>query len=161
MKSKATVCTVALLWLLLAVAGWILPDGEMSLSERRPLEQLPELTAEGVFSGDYFQDLEQYLLDQFPIRDQTIQTVNRLESLLSFASHDDYLLIAEDVEFRKLMLFVLRLTQAQKVSQRLRATLPMHRILWMHLSEHRTAWMKAKFRQKAEFCLLHPHFITV
>ena len=46
-----------------------LPDGDVSDAERRPLAQLPPLTAEGVFSGDYFEDLETYLLDQFPLRD--------------------------------------------------------------------------------------------
>ena len=46
-----------------------LPDGDVSDAERRPLAQLPPLTAEDVFSGEYFDDLEQYLLDQFPLRD--------------------------------------------------------------------------------------------
>ena len=40
-----------------------LPDGTVSDAERRPLAQLPELTADGVFSGDYFEELEEYLLD--------------------------------------------------------------------------------------------------
>ena len=39
-----------------------LPDGTVSDAERRPLAQLPELTADGVFSGDYFEELEEYLL---------------------------------------------------------------------------------------------------
>ena len=47
----------------------VLPDGDVSDAERRPLAQLPPLTAEGVFSGDYFDDLEEYLLDQFPLRE--------------------------------------------------------------------------------------------
>ena len=46
-----------------------LPDGTVSDAERRPLAQLPELTADGVFSGDYFEELEEYLLDQFPLRE--------------------------------------------------------------------------------------------
>ncbi len=46
-----------------------LPDGDVSDAERRPLAQLPELTWEDVFSGDYFGDLEEYLLDQFPMRE--------------------------------------------------------------------------------------------
>lgn len=54
----------------LCVAQFLLPDGELSRSERRKLEQLPELTWEDVFSGDYFADLETYLLDQFPLREQ-------------------------------------------------------------------------------------------
>ena len=47
-----------------------LPDGEFSSAERRKLAQLPELTAKAVFNGDYFDDLEAYLLDQFPLRQE-------------------------------------------------------------------------------------------
>lgn len=54
----------------LFIAHLVLPDEELSSSERRKLEQLPELTWEDVFSGDYFADLETYLLDQFPLREQ-------------------------------------------------------------------------------------------
>lgn len=45
------------------------PDQEISAAERRKLAQLPEMTADAVFSGRYFQDLETYSLEQFPFRD--------------------------------------------------------------------------------------------
>lgn len=57
-----------------------LPDETISLSERRPLEQIPAFSAASVLSGEYMEDLGAYLLDQFPLRDQlralktTIQT---------------------------------------------------------------------------------------
>lgn len=54
----------------LCVAQILLPDQALSSSERRKLEQLPKLTWEDVFSGDYFAELETYLLDQFPLREQ-------------------------------------------------------------------------------------------
>ncbi|MBR4079967.1 MAG: hypothetical protein IKK29_07110 [Christensenellaceae bacterium] len=44
-------------------------DAEISVSERRRLAKLPELTSKTVFSAEYMQDLEEYLLDQFPLRD--------------------------------------------------------------------------------------------
>lgn len=56
------------------LAHVILPDGQLSAAERRKLAQLPELTWDEVFSGDYFSDLEEYLLDQFPLR-QTFRTL--------------------------------------------------------------------------------------
>ena len=42
--------------------------------------------------------METYLLDRFPGRSTAIAAVNRLQSLLSFATHEDYLLIADDVK---------------------------------------------------------------
>lgn len=69
-KKTAVVAVLALTLLGIFSAHLLLPDRDLSPSERRKLEQLPPLTAEGVFSGDYFSELEQYLLDQFPLREQ-------------------------------------------------------------------------------------------
>lgn len=69
-KKIAVVAVLALTLMGIFSAHLLLPDKDMSSSERRKLEQLPPLTAEGVFSGDYFSELEQYLLDQFPLREQ-------------------------------------------------------------------------------------------
>ncbi len=52
------------------LAHILLPDGDVSLSERRKLTQMPELTAEAVFSGGFSGELEEYILDQFPLREQ-------------------------------------------------------------------------------------------
>ena len=46
------------------------PDEELSRTERRKLAQAPEVSWETVSSGDYGEDLETYLSDQFPLRDQ-------------------------------------------------------------------------------------------
>ena len=73
MEKVKQILVVSVLALTLAglfVAHILLPDQALSSSERRKLEQLPELTLEDVFSGDYFTDLEDYLLDQFPLREQ-------------------------------------------------------------------------------------------
>lgn len=78
--------------------GFAPRESSFTETENRTLAGFPKITAERVFSGQFGQEFETYLLDRFPIRDQTINLVNRLESFLSFASHDDYLLIAEDVE---------------------------------------------------------------
>lgn len=78
--------------------GFAPRESSFTETENRTLAGFPEVTAERIFSGQFGQEFETYLLDQFPIRNQTIHAVNRIESFLSFASHDDYLLIAEDVE---------------------------------------------------------------
>ena len=72
MERTKKILTVSVLALLL-VGGMLLhlllPDGELSKSERRKLLQLPEITKEALLSGEYAADLEDYLLDQFPGRD--------------------------------------------------------------------------------------------
>lgn len=70
-------------------------DSEYSEAENRTLAAFPELTAERFFSGEFGQDVETYLLDRFPGRNSVISATNVLQDLLSFASHDEYLLIAE------------------------------------------------------------------
>ncbi|MBO5953685.1 MAG: hypothetical protein J6Q53_06190 [Oscillospiraceae bacterium] len=42
----------------------------MSESERRPLDQRPELKLETLLSGTFMEDFESYTLDQFPLRDR-------------------------------------------------------------------------------------------
>ena len=73
-------------------------DSEYTEDENRTLAGFPTFTAENVFSGKFGEEMETYLLDRFPGRSAVIAAVNRLQSLLSFATHEDYLLIADDVK---------------------------------------------------------------
>ena len=66
---KIGLFSVAMLWLGLCVAAWVMPDNEISESERRKLDQFPELSVEALLSGDWMEDFESYTLDQFPLRD--------------------------------------------------------------------------------------------
>lgn len=98
MKAFLALWMALLLCLGIYYAGFAPRESGYTETENRTLAAFPEITAESVFSGQCGQEFETYLLDRFPLRDITITTVNRLESTLSFASHDDYLLIAEEVE---------------------------------------------------------------
>lgn len=69
MKHRICLFLVAGLWLVLAVTAWVLPPQEVSLSERRPLAQMPELSTQSLLNGDFMEDFESYALDQFPMRD--------------------------------------------------------------------------------------------
>lgn len=92
------------LWMVLLVAlgvyyAFFAPrDGAYSEAENRTLTAFPETSAEHIFSGDFGVEFENYLIDHFPGRNTVISTVNRVQSMMSFATHDEYLLIAEDVE---------------------------------------------------------------
>lgn len=73
-------------------------NSEFSQTENRMLAGFPEVSGESVFSGNFGQEFEAYLLDQFPGRNTVIRTVNRIENQTSFATHDEYLLIIEQKE---------------------------------------------------------------
>lgn len=53
------------------------PDDMVSVSERRPLAERPEISREAVLSGEFMGDFEAYALDQFPVRDgfRTVKSV--------------------------------------------------------------------------------------
>ena len=48
----------------------LLPDRERSDVENRTLQQRPVLTLSGVLDGSFMEDVESYVQDQFPLRDQ-------------------------------------------------------------------------------------------
>ncbi len=60
---------VAALWLGLSLLAWFSPGKDRSESERRPLAQMPEITAGSVLSTKFMTDFDSYALDQFPMRD--------------------------------------------------------------------------------------------
>lgn len=61
-----SVCT---LWLILAAWAWLKPADTQSDTERRPLAQFPQLSADRLLDGGFMEDFENYTLDQFPLRD--------------------------------------------------------------------------------------------
>jgi hypothetical protein len=71
---------VLALWLVLTVVAWFQPPKEMSESERRPLDQFPELGVSTVLDGTFMTGFEDYTLDQFPLRD----LFRRLKSLFHY-----------------------------------------------------------------------------
>lgn len=56
--------------LAVSVICWLKPVDDFSVSERRELDQFPELSVENVLNGNFMEDFESYTLDQFPLRDE-------------------------------------------------------------------------------------------
>ena len=56
-------------WLALTGFAWFGPKQETSDSERRPLDQMPQVSWESIQNGQFMQDFESFTLDQFPLRD--------------------------------------------------------------------------------------------
>lgn len=69
-ETKITVLLLAVLFFGFSVLCWMKPAEESSMTERRKLEQFPELTMETLAKGEFMTDFEKYTLDQFPLRDE-------------------------------------------------------------------------------------------
>ncbi len=92
-KDKLTAIGFMALLVAVLAANIILPDKDVSAAERRRLDQFPELTAQTVFEGDFFEELEDYGLDQFVLRDtlRTVKSAVRLNVLMQLESNDLFL----------------------------------------------------------------------
>lgn len=85
--------TLGCYYLLFAPRG-----SEYSPTENRTLAGFPEISFENVFSGKFGTDFESYLLDRFPARNAMVTFTSKIESLLSLASHEEFLLIAPETD---------------------------------------------------------------
>ena len=87
-KDLLTLGTFALFVLVLSLWSILKSDGTVSESERRPLKQLPALSAESVLSGRFQSNFEDYALDQFPLRDG-FRTLKALSVRYLFGEKDN------------------------------------------------------------------------
>lgn len=74
-KDILTISIFAVVILAFCVASFLIPDGEVSFAERRKLSQTNDFTTVSVFSNEFSEKLEGYLLDQFPAR-EVLRKVN-------------------------------------------------------------------------------------
>lgn len=90
---KAGIVCVVALWVILTAFAWFSPAREVSEAERRPLAQLPGISADAVFSGKFMKDFESYSLDQFPARDlfRGIKSVFHFYGLQQADNNDIYI----------------------------------------------------------------------
>ena len=79
-KAYLRLAPVALLFVVLCLWAWLKPAGDLSLAERRPLAQMPALSADALLSGDFMTGFERYATDQFPMR----EPFRRLKSAIQF-----------------------------------------------------------------------------
>ena len=73
MKNKIRtvgILTLAVLWAALSLALWFGQKEDYTYSERRKLAQMPEITLNSIFDGEFMSDFEDFTLDQFPLRDR-------------------------------------------------------------------------------------------
>lgn len=92
MKEKVkSICMVIGFLLILigfGLAFIIVPDKAISVSERRKLTEFPEVSLKTVQNGEWFDDFDKYMLDQFPLRDE-LRTVKAISEYGVFAKADN------------------------------------------------------------------------
>lgn len=82
------VCAVAILFFGLTVIAWLKPADDFSVTERRPLDQMPKLSADDVLRGKFAEQFEEYSLDQFPFRD-TFRSIKAMTHMYVFGQSDN------------------------------------------------------------------------
>lgn len=94
------ICAVILVF---AVADLIIGDRVFSETENRVLASKPEFSAKELFWGNYTEDYEEYITDQFVARDKWIGIKTRADILLQkkdingvYLAKDDYLIEKHD-----------------------------------------------------------------
>ncbi len=90
MKKITQILTVVIFMLIIVVlpiVHFLLEDKQISVSERKELEQFPIVNAENILSGKFSKDIEEYMLDQFPARD-SLRYLNTLIDKYAFGHID-------------------------------------------------------------------------
>lgn len=97
MNTKTKNLIVAILFPLL-LAGFLLafiltPATMISESERRELDQAPELTVDSILKGEFFSKFDEYTLDQFPLREnfRTLSAIYRFNLMQQKDNNKIYL----------------------------------------------------------------------
>lgn len=87
-KNILTVGLLSAFVLAFGVWAAVKPADALSTSERRPLAQMPELSASSYLSGKFMSGYEDYATDQFPLREQ-FRTLKALMGLYVFGQKDN------------------------------------------------------------------------
>lgn len=68
-KQRVLLLLIGVLWLALVLCCWLKPPEAVSDTERRKLQQFPEISVKNMLSGRMMSDFDSYAMDQFPLRD--------------------------------------------------------------------------------------------
>lgn len=100
-KNIVLTCLMAALLFVIAFWCWGKDADEFSVSERRALAVMPELSGEAVLSGEFMTEFESYSLDQFPCRDQ-LRSLKAFTVYHVFQQKDNNAIYLADAHISKL-----------------------------------------------------------
>ncbi|MBQ5865761.1 MAG: hypothetical protein IIW56_03660 [Oscillospiraceae bacterium] len=92
----AGICVLLAIWILLTAFLLFGEKADYTYSERRPLAQMPEITAKSIFSGKFMPDFEDFTLDQFPLRDSFRQVKSLFHYYMLNQSDNNGIYLVED-----------------------------------------------------------------
>ena len=92
-KFKNIIVSVLFLTILLLVfvLNILKPDTEISIAERRKLEQFPSFTLQNLFNGTFFSKFDTYVNDQFISRDNFRTAKAKLDLSFKGNYHNIYI----------------------------------------------------------------------
>lgn len=94
-KNLLLICLSGAFIIIFSLASILIPDKELSVSERRPLASFPQVDLESIQSGTFMNDFEEYTLDQFPLRDQ-FRTLKAMVHFYGLGQKDNHGIYAVD-----------------------------------------------------------------
>lgn len=69
-KNKVVVVIMGILFFGLSITCLLKPAQDISMSERRPLQQFPSVSVDSLLSASFMNQFDEYAVDQFPMRDK-------------------------------------------------------------------------------------------
>ena len=106
MTRKENLVTIIVFLVVIFAGGigiWVCKDRKFSDNENRVLEQRPEFSAEALVSGKYMAQFDEYVSDQFPLRDSCMGIATGYKRILGmkdvngvYIGKDGYLLTKTD-----------------------------------------------------------------
>ena len=73
----------------------------VSVLENRALKPKPELTINGLLTGDYFRDYEEYYSDTFILRDKLVKTSKDFQKAMAFWDRITIVQSVDDIQTTK------------------------------------------------------------
>lgn len=97
MKANKVVLPITFILIIFSLEVWLVlkPDTLVSFSERRKLTLLPKISIETIINGECFNKLEDYLLDQIPLR-ETFRRVKSINEFYVLKKLDNHKIIIKD-----------------------------------------------------------------
>lgn len=92
LRKMPVFCLVMLVLVALAVSQWVLPGQEISEMENRVLTQKPSFAFDSFWSGAYTKELEQFAVDQMPLRDGFVSVYATMQAMMGRRMINDALL---------------------------------------------------------------------
>lgn len=97
MKNKSIIFSITfiLIIFILGVSTIVKEDNIVSVSERRKLASMPKISIEQIMNGEFFKNIETYLLDQIPLR-ETFRRVKSINEFYVLKKLDNHKIIVKD-----------------------------------------------------------------